>query len=419
MEPYSYQLSHDLAGRIVEKAETVGTSTVTWTYAYDRDSRLAEAYLDGRTICQCRYDNRGRRTQDYFPRSLGNRVRNYRYTADNRLQAAGNNRYTHDKQGFRSIWNSGGRYTTYAYAPDCRLLKATQEDTGTVFVFSHDDNGQREEKYHNGEMVEAYVWLDFTRLAGFHDGEHNYRFAYDADERTPFSMQRDDNAMASLFYDQVGSLRVVADQSGDVIKEILYDPFGTIIEDTNPGLRIPIGFAGGLHDRDLGFVRFGWRDYDTFTGRFTAPDPMGDGGGDKDWYGYCLGDPVNGVDPLGLFRFGKRPLDIFPDGWHWLGTDGSTADQGNYELKHEQGFYEDGTGDNIGLSHKGRMTKEDINKYALDDTRFDDKRMREAEKSLDPGDYKLCKMGGKSNNCQDYADSLRERYRFLRTAQKH
>ena len=27
---------------------------------------------------------------------------------------------------------------------------------------------------------------------------------------------------------------------------------------------------------------------------------MGDAGGDSDWYGYCLDDPVNGVDPLGL-----------------------------------------------------------------------------------------------------------------------
>jgi RHS repeat-associated protein len=49
----------------------------------------------------------------------------------------------------------------------------------------------------------------------------------------------------------------------------------------------------------LGFVRFGWRDYDTFTGRWTAPDPIGDKGGDTAWYGYCLDDPVNGIDPLG------------------------------------------------------------------------------------------------------------------------
>lgn len=29
---------------------------------------------------------------------------------------------------------------------------------------------------------------------------------------------------------------------------------------------------------------------------------MGDQGGDPDWYGYCLDDPVNAVDPLGLQR---------------------------------------------------------------------------------------------------------------------
>ncbi|WP_419785745.1 hypothetical protein [Pseudodesulfovibrio sp.] len=32
----------------------------------------------------------------------------------------------------------------------------------------------------------------------------------------------------------------------------------------------------------------------------SAPDPLGDAGGDPDWYGYCLDDSVNGVDPLGL-----------------------------------------------------------------------------------------------------------------------
>ena len=102
------------------------------------------------------------------------------------------------------------------------------------------------------------------------------------------------------------SLRVVADVDDNVIKEVLYDPFDGIIEDTNPALRLPLGFAGGLHDRDLGFVRFGWRDYDVKTGRWTAPDPLGDTGGDPDWYGYCLDDPVNGVDPLGSMGCGYR-----------------------------------------------------------------------------------------------------------------
>lgn len=62
---------------------------------------------------------------------------------------------------------------------------------------------------------------------------------------------------------------------------------------------MPFGFAGGLHDRDTGLVRFGYRDYDPDTGRWTAKDPILFAGGDTDLYGYCLNDPVNKIDPDG------------------------------------------------------------------------------------------------------------------------
>ncbi len=47
-------------------------------------------------------------------------------------------------------------------------------------------------------------------------------------------------------------------------------------------------------------MRFGARDYDPETGRWTAKDPIGFGGGDANLYGYVVGDPVNLVDPSGL-----------------------------------------------------------------------------------------------------------------------
>ncbi|WP_419785744.1 RHS repeat domain-containing protein [Pseudodesulfovibrio sp.] len=300
--PYSCELRRGPDGRIREKTETVAGKPTTWTYAYDKAGRLTEAKRDGRTVCAVEYDREGRRARDYFPH-LDTSYRNFTYAPDNRLQRAGNNAFTHDKNGFRSIWNHGGTYTLYEYGPDYRLLKAEKRETGEVFEFTHDDQGRRSVKYCNGKPVAAYRWLDLLRLDGFHNGASGYRFAYRSDERTPYAMQREDGAGFHLFYDQVGSLRVVADAHGNVIKEVLYDPFGSIIADSNPALRIPIGFAGGLHDQDLGFVRFGWRDYDTFTDRWTAPDPLGDAGGDPDWYGYCLDDPVNGVDPLGLEGF--------------------------------------------------------------------------------------------------------------------
>jgi len=159
-------------------------------------------------------------------------------------------------------------------------------------------------------------------------------------------MRRGDGTVAYLFYDQVGSLRVVADLDGNVIREITYDPFGGIIRDTNPALPIPIGFAGGLHDKDLGFVRFGWRDYDVNTGRWTAPDPIGDKGGDPDWYGYCLDDPVNMVDYSGLAYAGN---DFGPGyngtsgsaygptskGWGYKSNPGGSLHTGNSDVKSE------------------------------------------------------------------------------------
>lgn len=55
-------------------------------------------------------------------------------------------------------------------------------------------------------------------------------------------------------------------------------------------------------------MRFGARDYDAETGRWTAKDPILFGGGDTNLYGYVLNDPVNFNDPGG-----KDFCDYGPD----------------------------------------------------------------------------------------------------------
>jgi len=127
------------------------------------------------------------------------------------------------------------------------------------------------------------------------------RFEY-ADERMPVAMTMEGTTYY-LTYDHVGSLRIVSDSSGNVVNRIDYDSFGNVIDDTNPSFVIPFGFAGGLHDRDTDLVRFGYRDYTPEIGRWTAKDPILFAGGDTDLYGYCLGDPVNFIDPTGEFLF--------------------------------------------------------------------------------------------------------------------
>jgi uncharacterized protein RhaS with RHS repeats len=53
-------------------------------------------------------------------------------------------------------------------------------------------------------------------------------------------------------------------------------------------------------------VRFGARDYDPQTGRWTSKDPIRFAGGDANLYGYVLGDPMNYVDLYGLAPRGRR-----------------------------------------------------------------------------------------------------------------
>jgi RHS repeat-associated protein len=110
----------------------------------------------------------------------------------------------------------------------------------------------------------------------------------------------------------VGSLRVITDTTGTVVKQITYDSFGIIITDTLTTMEVPFGFAGGLHDRDTGLVRFGFRDYDPSIGRWTAKDPIDFAGGDVNLFGYTGNDPINYTDPIGLIWYNRKAPDTVP-----------------------------------------------------------------------------------------------------------
>jgi RHS repeat-associated protein len=96
------------------------------------------------------------------------------------------------------------------------------------------------------------------------------------------------------------------DSDNQIIKQVDYNSFSNIINDTNPSiqtLNIPFTFAGGLYDKDTKLIKFGYREYDSITGRWITKDPIDFSGGDSNLYGYVLGDPVNGVDVEGLNSF--------------------------------------------------------------------------------------------------------------------
>lgn len=89
---------------------------------------------------------------------------------------------------------------------------------------------------------------------------------------------------------------------------------------------------------------------------------------------------------------------------------------GNDGIYHEHGFYQDGTGDNVGFFNSpdgGRVGSDsgypgNKDKYTLYPEKFDDARMRRVQNNVGSGKYNFG-----TNNCQDYADKLRTEYNKL------
>jgi RHS repeat-associated protein len=297
----SWSLTRDNNGRITQKTETTGGITANYNYTYDSMGRLLTVIKDGALVEEYRYDPNG--TRNYEMNAFrGISGRDFTYSEEDHLLTAGSTSYQYDLDGFLTTKTEGANVTTYDYSSRGELLGVNLPD-GRGIEYVHDPLGRRIAKKIGGAIVEKYLWQGLTRLLAVYDSSDNLlmRFEY-ADDRMPVAVKIE-GVTYYLAYDQVGSLRVVADSTGSVVKRISYDSFGNIITDTNEAFKIPFGFAGGLHDRDTRLVRFGYRDYDPDVGRWTAKDPILFSGGDTDLYGYGLNDPINAVDPDGLWTF--------------------------------------------------------------------------------------------------------------------
>ena len=298
--PYGGVIVPDGNGRIGVRVEVVAGSKVVHEYAYDAANRLAGVRRDGADTERYAYDEQGRRAKDWSPQR-GNVGRELVYGPDDRLLRAGDVMFEYDPMGRLQRRREPGRQDLVCNYSPLGFLSGARTPSLRFIGFERDADERRTAKLVNGKKVEGYGWDRQGRLAWFYDVRSGATcwFRYAADGRLPAAMDRAGETYF-LGWDHLGSLRAVVDSNGTVVKEILYDAFGNILKETNPEFRIPFGFAGGLHDRDLSMVCFRFRDYVPDVGRFSSKDPIGYKGGDADLYGYCCDDPVNGVDPSGL-----------------------------------------------------------------------------------------------------------------------
>jgi RHS repeat-associated protein len=220
------------------------------------------------------------------------------YDAQDRMTSYGANEYSYTAGGDLVAKTTPAGTTSYVYDLYGSLRQATLGD-GTVLDYVVDGNHRRVGKKRNGVLEQAWLYDGQLRPIAELDGAGNIVgvFMYGERSNLPEAMARGGNTYR-IVSDHLGSVRLVVDAAtGNVVQAMSYDAWGNVLSDSAPGFQ-PFGFAGGLYDRDLALVRFGARDYDPETGRWTSKDPLRFDGG-LNLYLYVGGDPLNQRDSEG------------------------------------------------------------------------------------------------------------------------
>jgi RHS repeat-associated protein len=289
---YSATYTRDKLGRIDSRTETVlGVTTVT-SYNYDPAGRLTSETRDGTTTSYT-YDSNGNRTHI-------NNVLVGTYDDQDRLlsyQAAG---YAYTANGELLSKTESGAMTSYQYDVLGNLRQVTLPgSTGIEYVIDGQD--RRVGKKIDGVLTQGFLYKDQLNPIAELDGNNQIvsRFVYGTRVNVPDYMVKS-GVTYRIVSDNLGSPRLVINVvDGSIEQRMDYDSWGNVIVDTNPGFQ-PFGYAGGIYDQHTGLTRFGARDYDAASARWTSKDPIRFGGRDVNLYGYTLGDPVNFIDPTGL-----------------------------------------------------------------------------------------------------------------------
>jgi RHS repeat-associated protein len=98
-----------------------------------------------------------------------------------------------------------------------------------------------------------------------------------------------------MLEDAIGSVRDVVADSGTLLNHYVYDSFGSVLEESNPGFQNDLLFGGRDFDRVTGLGYFRARYYEPSIGRLVRRDPIAPFG-----YEYGGNNPLLFSDPTGL-----------------------------------------------------------------------------------------------------------------------
>ncbi len=294
---FSQKFTQDKLGRIAKKVETIQGVSTTFDYSYDLTGRLTGVNRNGVNISTYAYDNNSNR----IGATINGLTFAGTYDSQDKIVSYGPYSYVFSPHGDLQSKHDATTNKTSQYSYDIfGQLKRAEVTPALIVEYLTDGDHNRVQLKVNGSIIFNYIYNEAGQLVGSINASGSQtQYVYASQAHSPDFMIRGANQFLFI-KDHLGSIRAVVNAStGATVQNLEYDEFGRVLTDSNPGFQ-PFGFAGGLYDFRTGLVRFGARDYDAETGRWTSKDPILFNGLDTNLYGYVMQDPINFNDPSGL-----------------------------------------------------------------------------------------------------------------------
>jgi len=209
------------------------------------------------------YDNDGNMTNGYTPADIALTMT---YDAENRMKTA--------------AYNDGTSHLfQYSYAGNSLLSEVIKDGNTTKFLRTGFLPIQ--ERDNTNAITREYTWG--KNLGGGIGGLLNLKQG---------------GQDYSYLYDGKGNVSALIDNTQAVVASYAYDPFGQVMKKSGI-LDQPYTFSTKEAQSGTGQYYYGYRFYDSCSGRWTTRDPLEEEGG-LNLYGFVANNPVNRLDFLGL-----------------------------------------------------------------------------------------------------------------------
>ena len=200
----------------------------------------------------------------------------------------------------------------YEYDSNGNLTK----DSRKGLAYKYNRLNLLEEVWKDGEMKAQYNYLSDGTKVSVRDGSGKIGYDYvgsvvykvvdgrrEFDRAVVGDVHFTNEGVRYALTDQLGSVRALIDEDGNVVRQNDYYPFGAKVtrEDYANSDDNRFQFSGKESQEllDLNAYDFGARMYDASLGRWNMVDPLGEKYVNLSPYNYCVNNPLVYVDPNG------------------------------------------------------------------------------------------------------------------------